>query len=746
MVLGGPTRPPDMSSLLKGPGTRHGPKNNQRTPYPRTQISYAAAAAAASAVASSYEQISEESKAKRNGIIAKLIPIPGEPISQRAALSQPEWYELLFDHVEMNPQDFAGIDFFLVSKGIVEILMKENVDVKKYLTTTKNVEFKGYKLELSETLKDETKVVLFNVPLLIPDEEIFNLVETYGGVMKERRVYRELVGGKNGFITKKGKKIKIDGTTRYLFATFPPNKFLRRYYWLEGPGRNDPGRRITIQHRGQKERACGHCLEWASGCPALANTTLCRENFPNKRKPLAQYMKEIAEQDGYESLKTKYCGYLDLEDQETQGRDIHDHQVYDFEDLVGDEEIMEGEGFQEKLQAVAATAKEKSTPSVIPTPVAKIGKDLLKTNNTNESPESHPKGEEENLVKMLAEKEKELKLLKEENNKALSEFARLKTENNTLKRNQANDKKNNTKYIREHLQNSLGWNTSKDHTSTMAFNIIDHSQFVYDKVNDKMMVKEGADPWTSFKKTIDLVNTDKATEDRYKDLQKLILGRLKDKFSDRKTRSESKTRNRSDSSQEGMQQAKKVKETEAEKELKKNPNQEKEQQGELEKEQLAKLKEEQQARQEKEQKAKQEKEQQAKQKEEQQAKQEKEQQAEKEEEQQAKQEKELQAKKEEEQQAKQEKEKEQQAKQTKEAETRKEQNENPDQEKEQQRKREKEEEIKKKTNQEKEEEEVKGKKKGEEKKEDAAAKKLDPKVKNKSSPGGRSKKNKNNGF
>ena len=731
MVLGGPTRPPDMSGLFKGPGARHEPQNNQRTPYTRTQVSYAAAAAAASAVAaSSYEQISENSKAKRNGIIAKLVPIPGEPSSQRSALSQPEWYELFFDYAEMNPQDFAGIDFFLASKGIVEILMKENVNVKKYLTTTKNIEFKGYKLELSETLKDETKVVLFNVPLLVPDEEIFNLVETYGGKMKDKIVHRELVGGKNGVTTKKGKKIQIDGTTRYLYATFPANKFLRRYYWMEGPCRNDPGRRITIQHRGQKERACGHCLEWASGCPTLANTTLCRENFPNKRKPLAKYMKEIAEQDGYESLKTKYCGYLDLEDQEAQGRDIHDHQVEDLEELVGDEEVMEGEGFQEKPQAVATAAKEKSTPAAVPTAVARIGKEPLKTNKTNESPENHSKAEEENLVKMLAEKEKELKLLKEENNKALSEFAKLKTENNTLKRNQANDKKNNTKYIREHLQNSLGWNTSKDHTSTMATNIIDQSQFVYDKVNDKMMVKEGADPWTSFKKTIDLVNTDKATEDRYKDLQKLILGRLKDKFSDRKSRSESKTRIRSDSSQEEMQQAKKVKETEAKKELKKNPNQEKEQQEKQEKEQLAK----------------QEKEQQAKQEEEQQAEQEKEQQAKQKEEQQAKQEKELHAKQEEEKQAKQEKEKEQQAKQIKEAETKKEQNEKQNQEKEQQAKKEKEEETKKKANQEKEEEEVKGKKKGEEKKDDAAAKKLDPKVKNKSSPGGRNKKNKNNGF
>lgn len=674
--MGGPPRPPDQQEPTKVPWAQHEPKKNQRNPgkptiQPKKQLSYAAAAAA-SAAASSYEQLADNSRTKRNGIIAKLNPIPG---SQRAALSQADWAELLFDHAELDPKEMTGIDFFSGSKGTVEILMKENVNMEKYMKT--NVEFKGYKLQLSETQTDETKVVLFNVPLLVPDEEIFNLIESYGGVMKDKKVHRELVGGKNGFTTKKGKKIEILGTTRYLYATFPANKFLRRYYWMEGPCRNDPGRRITIQHRGQKERACGHCLEWASACPTLANTNLCRENFPHKRKPLAQYMKEVAEQDGYESLKTKYCGYLDFEEQEAQARDINDHQIFDLEDVIGDGEILEGDGFQNNV--VADADKGKLPTALNPTAGAEEKKEAPKPNNTNKDPENQQKEGGEDLAKMLAEKEKELKLLKEENNKALSEFARLKTENNSLKRNQANDRKNNSKYIREHLQNSLGWNTSKEHTSNMATNIIDQSQFVFDKVNDKILVKEGADPWSAFKKTIDLTNTDKATEDRFKDLQKMVLGKLKDKFSDKKTRSESKTRNRSDSSQEDTQQAKKAKEVDF-------------------------MKEEEQA---------------------------KEEEKEKEKKNDSNQEEEKQAK-------------------AKEDETKK----VPDQVKEKK----DEKEMEKKANnaqtkeneddgEGEEDEEANGKKKGgEQKKEGGPPKKLDSKVKNKPSPGGRNKKNKNNGF
>ena len=182
--------------------------------------------------------------------------------TQRASLSKNEWTEMVFDHVLVDPEKVTGMDFFNSARGSIEFQMKENVNVQKLIDSS--TKFKGYEIQFSKTLTDETKVVFFNVPMQIPNEEILHLIDSYSGTMKVRKVERELVGGEKGFTTKSGKTIKVQSTTRYVYATFPANKFLRRYYWLEGPCRNDPGRRVTVQHKGQKERACGWCLGYWS--------------------------------------------------------------------------------------------------------------------------------------------------------------------------------------------------------------------------------------------------------------------------------------------------------------------------------------------------------------------------------------------------------------------------------------------------------------------------------------------------
>ena len=375
--------------------------------------------------------------------------------------------------------------------------------------------------------------------------------------MEKREVTHELVGGLGGYTTKKGKKIVIPGTTRHVLATFPANKCLRRYYWLEGPMRHEPGRRIVVQHKGQKERQCGHCLEWASKCAYQAVTHLCRQEGAY-RKPLTKYCKELAEQDGYESLKMMYRGYLDHEDQEADKRGFHDNQVYEYEDLLDEMESEEGRQ-KEASKSGAAGAKSKLTPTSKTTPT--------ETPTTNPNPE---KEAAEKLEKTLAEKEKEIESLKEEQKKTISEMGKLKTENNTIKRDQAIDRKNQIKLIHDNLlQNSLHWNTTRESTSVMAANIIDRNQFVYDKEHDKVAVKEGENPWDNFKLTINLKTPDKSVEERYKDLQNMILKRIKEKNTEKKTRSESTTRSRSEASEEEEQKeelkAKKVKEGQEEK-------------------------------------------------------------------------------------------------------------------------------------------------------------------------------------
>ena len=109
----------------------------------------------------------------------------------------------------------------------------------------------------------------------------------------------------------------------------------------------------------------------------------------------------------------------------------------------------------------------------------------------------------------------------------------------------------------------------------MAANVIDRNQFVFDKEHDKVAVKEGENPWGDFKETINLNTTDKMVEERYKELQNMIMKRLKDKNMEKKARSESMTRNRSESGQEEEQAAKKAKEEEEEKKKEEKKKEEK---------------------------------------------------------------------------------------------------------------------------------------------------------------------------
>ena len=527
----GPARAPGAPSVpLKQPG------------LPRKHLSYAGAAAA-----SRYEEIADKAKGSRNAIVAKIINPSDTAGAQRGLLSPEDWCEFLFDILEINPNDMVGIDFYSGNKSSVEMLMTKSYDVTKLVDT--KYEFKGYKVEISRVLMDETKVVFFNVPLYVPDEEILHLVESYGGEMKKNEVQYEYAVHGSGITTKKGKLIKIRGTTRYVHATFPANKFLRRYYWLEGPCRHDPGRRIMVQHKGQKMRQCGHCLQWASDCPYQAKTNMCREGSPNLRKPLAQYTKEVLEQDGYESLKMKYCGMLDLEEQEIEGRGIHDHQIYEYEDMAG--EMLSEDQRKSSSQIGAAKVENNKTLASKTNP----------TSNDRPTKDQQEKKEADQLTKKLAEKEKELESLKKEQQKIKAEVSKLKTENNTIRRDQEIDRKNHILHIREKLMSGLDWSTTREYTSTMAANIMDKKQFLYDDAKDMVTVKEGESPWMDLRKILDFNPTDKQKEERFKDLQGRILGRLKERLSEKKSRSESVTRNRSETDQEEEEQlAKKTKE------------------------------------------------------------------------------------------------------------------------------------------------------------------------------------------
>ena len=507
----------------------HGHQGAQKPPFdlhtsnqsqePVTSKSYASVAATS---AFDYDKITEKSKEGRNTLVAKITNPPKHTGDQSgSALSVTDWADFLFDEMNMDPSEALGIDFFSGNRGSVEVLLHPKVDVGKFICSGKA--FKGYNMEISKMASDETKVVFLNVPLFVPDEEIIHLVTSYGGKMEKEGVHHET----KEITTSGGKKVSLRTTTRYVYATFPANKCLRRYYWLEGPCRNDPGRRIIVQHKKQKERQCGNCMNLASECPYAARTNLCRDSKETIRKSMGQYMKEVLREDGYQSLKAKYIQDMDSEEAE----------LMDINNL--DNQIEEGEANAKAFKDGAAGAKGPTSMTVHSPQV----------NNTMSN--RSEKKEIGKLEKELSEKAKEYEALKELQRKTEAKVEQLKQDDIF--------KTNSSASIKENYKNDLGWKTTGAFTSTTAANLL-IEKFSFNKEKNKVEVKEGF-TWDDLLKTIGLPDIDKNSK-QFVELQDKIESNIKTRLTGKETpqRCPSVTRNRSESDQETEEQkAKKAK-------------------------------------------------------------------------------------------------------------------------------------------------------------------------------------------
>ena len=505
----------------KPPFDHHTPHQTQESVKSKSYASVAATSAF------DYDKITEKSKEGRNTLVAKITNLPKHTGEQSGSvLSVTDWADFLFDEMNMDPSDALGIDFFSGNRGSVEVLLNSNVDVGKFICSGKA--FKGFNMEISKLASDETKVVFLNVPLFVPDEEIIHLVTSYGGKMEKEGVQHE----SKEITTSGGKKVSLRTTTRFVYATFPANKCLRRYYWLEGPCRNDPGRRIIVQHKGQKERQCANCMKLASECPYAARTNFCRDSKGNTRKSMGQYMKEVLREDGYQSLKAKYIQDMDVEEAEVM--DIINHEVH-----IPDNEIEEGEGYAKALKDGAVGAKGPSSMTVHSSQV----------NNTMSN--RSEKKEIGKLQKELSEKAKEFEALKELQRKTEAKVEQLKQDDIF--------KTNSIAAIKENYKNDLGWKTTGAFTSTTAANLL-IEKFSFNKEKNKVEVKEGS-TWDDLLKTIGLTDIDKNSK-QFVELQDKIESNIKTRLTGKETpqRCPSVTRNRSESDQDTEEQkAKKAK-------------------------------------------------------------------------------------------------------------------------------------------------------------------------------------------
>ena len=347
--------PPHRRGAGASADIRRGPKwaasRNQLGPHPantRRHVTYAGAAGAPSfnAERDAYEAIVKEAKDKRNILIISTKSASAEP--GKSPMKNDDWGDLIFDAFGVKLEEVTGIGFNAGNKSVIaaEVHLKKEIDTTKYVGEIKV--FNGMTFTATEEENASTKVTFKGVPLTVPNEELYHLIRSYGGRVLEEKVHYEAYV----HTTPKGVPIVVKSNTRYVQATFPPNKRMRRFYWLAGPLPKDPLRRIVAEHSGQLGRDCGHCLRNSADpidpCNYNGKTSACRKYFFEGRLTLSKYLKKLRDEDGYASLKSMYQWNVEEDDYSTQ--------------VYSDEFVNTGDFDEEMEEEVQASKKKKDLP------------------------------------------------------------------------------------------------------------------------------------------------------------------------------------------------------------------------------------------------------------------------------------------------------------------------------------------------------------------------------------------------
>ena len=245
-----------------------------------------------------FEQILEDEKRDRNILEIQLQKCSvdcDDQVTTIKSLSYEDLGELLFDVLEIKPEECIAFNFSTGRYDLRELKFLPNVNLSSYTRVTP-FEFKGHLVTVRQQRRNVTKVTFKNVPLNVPNEEILNLCRCYGKPV-DNVVHFETLRNIRGF--------NLSGSTRYVEMQLDEGKSFQNFYWMEGPLPGDMGKRIVVLHSGQTTQ-CSHCLQKAgSGCPAMGIGKVCQKTGTPRAK-MNTYMQSLRSHVGYASLKIKY--------------------------------------------------------------------------------------------------------------------------------------------------------------------------------------------------------------------------------------------------------------------------------------------------------------------------------------------------------------------------------------------------------------------------------------------------------
>ena len=247
----------------------------------------------------SFAQILEQEKKDRNILELRINKIRTDeavppPLNSNNMLAE-DVGELLFDILRLNPAHCLAYDYNTGRNDTKQVKLKPGIPVADILAKSP-LEFKGFKVVVSQQRLNITRVTFKNVPLNVPDEEIIHLCMSYGSPVENKVQYEVLRNSRNKGHT---------GSTRFVDMELNEDSSFNNYYWMEGLFPGDQGRRVLVLHSGQAQQ-CSNCLKVGPNCPAAGNGKLCKDEFKTPREKMSVYMNSLKITQNYTSLKTQY--------------------------------------------------------------------------------------------------------------------------------------------------------------------------------------------------------------------------------------------------------------------------------------------------------------------------------------------------------------------------------------------------------------------------------------------------------
>ena len=245
-----------------------------------------------------FAQILEDEKKQRNILEIQLNRnnvTTNETTGKAKNLTYEDIGELLFDVIEIKPEDCISFNFNSGRYDQREVKFKPDIDASPFIRVHPFV-FKDHSVTVRKQRQNITRVTFKNVPLNVPDEEVLTLCACYGRVVDRIVQYERLNNIRGRGLT---------GSTRFVDVELEEGKTLENYYWMEGPLPGDVGKRVVVLHNEQSTQ-CSHCLRRAGlGCPAMGIGKAC-EAGGTPRGRMNIYMQSLRTKIGYVSMKIKH--------------------------------------------------------------------------------------------------------------------------------------------------------------------------------------------------------------------------------------------------------------------------------------------------------------------------------------------------------------------------------------------------------------------------------------------------------